>query len=112
VASVAGGMQGGPCVEETAALILHHPDDHLVPLSSGERVRDAFRAASGLATEDPAPVQHPALARLRCVRYDDPRNPVVWCPHDDATAPGGRYDPHTWPDGTADAIAAFFQHLP
>jgi hypothetical protein len=39
-------------------------------------------------------------------------HPVVWCPHDDATAPGGRFDPHTWPDGTAAAIAAFFAGLP
>jgi polyhydroxybutyrate depolymerase len=112
VASVAGGVQGGPCVAATAALILHHPDDHLVPLSAGAWVRDAFRAANGLATAPAAPTEEPDLSRLRCVRYDHPRYPVVWCPHDDATAPGGRYDPHTWPDGAAAAIAAFFLGLP
>jgi polyhydroxybutyrate depolymerase len=112
VASVAGGIQGGPCSEGTAALILHHPDDHLVPLSSGERVRDAFLAANGLAAVPAATAEHPALARLGCLRYDDPDHPVVWCLHDDATAPGGRYDPHTWPDGTAAAIAAFLAGLP
>jgi hypothetical protein len=58
VASVAGGLRAGPCVAGTAALILHHPDDHLAPLSAGERVRDAVRAAYGLATEAPAPVEH------------------------------------------------------
>jgi polyhydroxybutyrate depolymerase len=111
VASVAGGIQGGPCPAPTAALIVHHPDDPLVPLSSGERVRDAFRVANELATGPAAPAEHPALVRLRCVRYDDVEHPVVWCRHDDATAPGGRYDPHTWPDGAADAIAAFFSGL-
>jgi polyhydroxybutyrate depolymerase len=112
VASVAGGVQGGPCAGATAALVLHHPDDHLVPLSSGERVRNAFLAANGLADVPAAPAEHPALARLGCVRYDDPDHPVVWCLHDDATAPGGRNDPHTWPHGTAEAIAAFFTGLP
>jgi polyhydroxybutyrate depolymerase len=112
VASVAGGIQGGPCVEGTAALILHHPDDHLVPLSSGERVRDAFLAANGLVGASAMRADHPGLARLGCVRYDDPEHPVVWCMHDDAAAPGGRYDPHTWPDGAAAAIAAFFAGLP
>jgi polyhydroxybutyrate depolymerase len=112
VASVAGGVQGGPCTDPTAALILHHPDDHLVPLSSGERARDAFLAAHGLDAEPASTATHPALARLGCVRYDDPRHPVVWCLHDDATAPGGRHDPHTWPDGAAEAIAVFFAGLP
>jgi polyhydroxybutyrate depolymerase len=112
VASVAGGFQGGPCASPTAALVLHHPDDPLVPLSAGERVREAFRLTNGLATQPPVAAEHPALALLGCVRYDDPEHPVVWCEHDDATAPGGRYDPHTWPDGAADAIAAFFAALP
>jgi polyhydroxybutyrate depolymerase len=112
VASVAGGIQGGPCSDGTAALILHHPDDQLVPLSSGERARDAFLAANGLFLEPASTVTHPALARLGCLRYDDPQHPVVWCLHDDATAPGGRHDPHTWPDGAAEAIAVFFAGLP
>jgi polyhydroxybutyrate depolymerase len=113
-ATVAGGLQGGPCVGRTAALVLHHPHDSLVPVMEGERVRDAFRAANGLAAAPAEPTVRPALARLQCVRYGpgDAAHPVVWCPHDDATAPGGRYYPHTWPDGAAMAIAAFISDLP
>ena len=114
VASIAGGLQGGGCATGTAALLLHHPDDPLVPLSAGERARDAFRAANGLAWAPAMPAMDPALTPLRCVRYgaDGVPDPVVWCAHDDATWPGGRVDPHTWPDGAPAAIAAFFRQLP
>lgn len=114
VASVAGGFQGTECVAGTAALLLHHPDDALVPLSAGEQARDAFREANGVADAQATPTAHPALAALRCLRYgdDDALNPVVWCAHDDATSPGGRYDPHSWPAATPAAIAAFFRQLP
>jgi polyhydroxybutyrate depolymerase len=114
VASVAGGLQGGPCVGRTAAMILHHPDDRLVPLTAGELARDAFRATNGLADIPADPTEHGALALLRCHRYGgaDVAHPVVWCPHDDAAGPRGRYYPHTWPDGAARAIAVFFASLP
>ena len=114
VASVAGGLQGTACVAGTAALLLHHPDDPLVPLSAGERARDAFRAANGVANAPATPATHPALATLRCVRYGDAHapHPVVWCAHDDATSPSGRFDPHSWPAATPAAIASFFRNLP
>jgi polyhydroxybutyrate depolymerase len=114
VASVAGALQGSACVGGTAALIVHHPDDRLVDVGAGERAREAFRVAVGLADAPPVAAPEPALAALRCVRYggDGAENPVVWCPHDDDSGPGGRYYPHTWPDGTAAAIAAFFAGLP
>lgn len=114
VASVAGGLQGGSCIGSTAALVLHHPDDPLVPVEEGERVRDAFRGANGLAATPLVPVVEPTLSVLNCVRYgdDDITHPVVWCPHDDATGPGGRAYAHTWPDAAADAIATFFAGLP
>ena len=114
VASVAGGLQGGPCVGRTAALILHHPDDHLVPVTAGELARDAFKAINDLVDVAAGQAGHTALAHLRCRRYGaaDVAHPVVWCPHDDASGPGGRYYPHTWPTGAARAIAAFFAGLP
>lgn len=95
-------------------MILHHPDDRLVPFRVGERVRDAFRTANDNGGVPAVPTPHPALAALHCVRFGDrnAENPVTWCPHDDATGPGGRYYPHTWPDGTAAAIHAFFATLP
>lgn len=73
--------------------------------------RDARPPSRILAAVPAAP---PALAHLGCIRYgrDEVDDPVVWCPHDDATGPGGRYYPHTWPDGAAAAIAAFFEGLP
>jgi polyhydroxybutyrate depolymerase len=113
VASVAGGVHGGPCAPGTAALVVHHPDDRLVPLAEGVRTRDAFRSSNGLGTAAPVPAAERALARLRCVRYGEPNgpSPVFWCPHDDATGPGGRYYPHTWPEGAAAAIAEFFAGL-
>ncbi len=114
VASVAGGLQGGACTGATAALVLHHPDDPLVPFASGERVRDAFRAANGLAAAPALATVDAPLAALHCVRYGgaEVAHPVVWCPHDDATGPGGRTYAHTWPDAAAEAIAAFFTGLP
>jgi polyhydroxybutyrate depolymerase len=113
VASVAGGISGAACSAGTAALLLHHRDDRLVPIAEGERVRAAFLAANGLSATPSAPAEEPELARLRCVRFGDADapHPVLWCPHDDAISPGGRYDPHTWPAGTAAAIAAFFASL-
>jgi polyhydroxybutyrate depolymerase len=114
VASVAGGLQGGACEDATAALLIHHPQDALVPISAGERARDAFLAANGLGTASATPAADPALTPLGCVRYgrDEVPDPVVWCAHDDATWPGGRYDPHTWPDATPAAMAGFFRRLP
>jgi polyhydroxybutyrate depolymerase len=113
VASVAGGIQGPACVGGAAALILHHPDDLLVPIGEGERVRDAFRAANGLLEASATPATHPDLVELRCVRHgaDDVVDPVVWCPHDDATGPAGRTYAHTWPDGAAAAIGAFVESV-
>lgn len=113
VASVAGGLQGERCVGGAAALLVHHPDDRLVPLREGARARDAFASANGLGAEPPVPIADGPLARLNCVRHEDAgaASPVVWCARDDATTPRGR-DPHTWPTGTAAAIAAFFAGLP
>lgn len=114
VASVAGGLQGGRCIGGTAALLIHHPEDALVPMRAGEGARDAFLAANGPADATATPAPHPALATLGCVRYGDAdaADPVVWCAHDDATWPSGRYDTHAWPVATPAAIAAFFRHLP
>lgn len=114
VASVAGGIRGEACASSTAALLLHHPDDHLVPISAGLDARDAFLAANGQTVGSAVAASRPALAALGCVRVGDDGvpHPVVWCAHDDATSASGRYDPHRWPNGTAAAAAAFFRDLP
>jgi polyhydroxybutyrate depolymerase len=114
VASVAGGLQGGACVARTAALLLHHPDDQLVPIGAGEHARDAFLAANGLHLANATSASQPALAALRCQRIgaEGAPHPVVWCPHDDSLSPSRHGDPHGWPAGTAAAIAVFFGDLP
>lgn len=112
VASVAGGIEGAACSGGVAALLMHHPEDRLVPFSEGLRAREAFRQANGLSLEA-VPASEPELRALGCVRFGpDSPHPVVWCTHGDATTYGGRYYPHTWPDGAAAAIARFFADLP
>ena len=108
VASVAGGVRGERCAGGSAALLLHHPDDRLVPIAEGERARDAFLVANGITVTvaaSPAP-----LAGLRCQRYDDADHPVLWCQHG-STATASSADPHGWPEAAATAIAAFFGSL-
>ena len=114
VASVAGGVRTGACSGGAAALLVHHPADPLVSIHAGEAARDAFLAANGLAGAPAVAATGGALAPLRCVRHGEPTaaDPVVWCARDDASHPPGRSDPHTWPDGAAAAIAAFFEGLP
>jgi polyhydroxybutyrate depolymerase len=112
VASVAGGIEGAPCDGGAGALIVHHPEDDLVPISAGERARDAFVAANA-AAGPPILASEPELAALGCLRYgSDSPDPVVWCVHDDALTYGGRYYPHNWPDAVPQAIARFFRDLP
>lgn len=115
VASVAGGVQGDDCAGAIAALVMHHPDDHLVPVAHGERARDAFLAAKRGEATSPEAIAGGPLAALGCVRHgagDHDPAPVVWCEHDRATVRAGRVDPHGWPDVAAEAIATFFASLP
>ncbi|MEX2540825.1 MAG: hypothetical protein WD314_03420 [Trueperaceae bacterium] len=111
VASVAGGIDAANCDGGAAALVIHHPEDRLVPIREGERARDAFLAANDLPPE-PLPASEPELLALGCVRYGpDSPDPVIWCEHEDATTFGGRYYPHNWPDAAPLAIARFFRDL-
>lgn len=111
-ASVAGGLQGEGCRGGTAALLIHHPGDTLVPIEEGERARDAFRSVNGYGALPATPATQPALSALGCERYggDDALHPVVWCPRDEPEAAGAT-NPHGWPDGTGAAIAGFFADL-
>jgi polyhydroxybutyrate depolymerase len=114
VVSVAGGMQLQRCVGASAALLLHHPLDPLVPVSAGERARDAFRRANGHTAPNPERATLPALAALGCLRYGlevDP-HPVYWCAVERTPISFGRPDPHAWPAGSAAAIASFVRSLP
>lgn len=120
VATVAGGVAPAPCSGRVAALLLHNPEDRLVPVAEGERTRELFRglnAADGPAAPLDGALAASPLADLDCVGYGSgpaaaTPPPVLWCPHDVDTGYDGRYYPHTWPRQTAAAIAAFVDALP
>lgn len=90
--------------------MLHNPADELVPISEGERARDTLVAQNGQDAASPEPA---GAGAFRCERFADrdPANPVLWCPHDRDLNSRGRYYPHQWPPGTAEAIMDFFQGL-
>lgn len=110
VASVAGGISTTRCAGEVAALLLHHPEDALVPIQEGELARDALLRQLGQGAA--RPVEHPILQALNCRNYGSAEHPVLWCAHGIGTTPTGRRYPHLWPELTAQAIAQFFASLP
>lgn len=110
VATVGGGI--GPatgCSGPVAALILHNPRDRLVPIGEGLRVRNARLRQNGFAAGSDPILDDP----FNCRRYgpETADNPVVWCPHGDDVTSRGRFYPHQWPEGTGEAIMAFFSAL-
>lgn len=113
VAVVGGGYGGVPgCRGRVAALVMHHPDDRLVPVAAGEAARAARLAQNGLADLTPWPTATPA--GYQCERYGvgAVAEPVIWCPHPFDRTSSGRYYPHNWPAGTGAAIIEFFDRLP
>lgn len=113
VAVVGGGYGGVPgCRGQVAALVMHNPDDRLVPVAAGEAAREARLAQNGLTGQVPWPTASPA--GYRCERYGvgDAAEPVIWCPHPFDRTRSGRYYPHNWPAGTGAAIVDFFDRLP
>jgi polyhydroxybutyrate depolymerase len=111
VGSVAGRIWDAPCSAPTAAMLMHNPDDDLVPVSRGEHARDHALAQNGLEHVVPR-AWEPAV--LDCERYGPPdaHDPVVWCPHSEDTTRTGRYYPHLWPAQAGPAIMNFFGMLP
>lgn len=108
VATVAGGIVPRRCAGPVAALLLHNPADRDVPIAEGVRARDAFML------DRPEPAEPPAvqLGPYACLQYRAGPAPVVWCPYHDSTNARGRFYPHQWPPGAADAIMEFFQGFP
>ena len=107
VATVAGGIAPSDCSGEVAALLLHNPQDQAVPLSEGERARDALLGQPGELIE---PVRR-RFAGFDCGRYGDAANPLLWCLHTQDFTSRGRFHPHQWPRGAAEAILTFFATL-
>jgi polyhydroxybutyrate depolymerase len=109
VASLAGGIQTSSCQGAVAALLLHNPADDLVAISEGEKALSTFMAVARVAPQGSR--TSGVLASFNCTWYSGSA-PVVWCPHGFSTRYDGSYYPHTWPDETAQAVAAFFASLP
>jgi polyhydroxybutyrate depolymerase len=108
IAAVAGGIAPSDCSDEVAALLLHNPRDQAVRLSEGERARDALL---GQPSEVIEPMRR-RFAGFDCSRYGDAANPILWCLHTQDFTPRGRFYPHQWPRGAAEAILRFFGTLP
>ena len=53
------------------------------------------------------------LGPFSCERFGarGDRNPVLWCLYDDSRTGRGRYYPHQWPEGAAEAVMRFFAAL-
>jgi polyhydroxybutyrate depolymerase len=110
VAALGGGVLASECRGEVAAMILHNPNDPLVPISEGRAARDLFLHRNG-PKPPPIPSEPTSLGCVRHGAASDPY-PVVWCPHQQDHSYGGRFDPHHWPRETGRAMIAFFESLP
>ena len=110
VATLGGGPTAGTCQGEVAALVLHNPNDRLVPFELGVAVRDQFLTQDKLT----GPPQPSKPHSLNCERYGAPgiQNPVLWCPHTQNYGYDGRYYPHNWPGEAGAAVMRFFAALP
>ena len=108
-ASLAGGIEHTPCVGELAVMLIHNPNDRLVPLRYGLAARKRLLAAY----PRPATGRPSEPAWLNCERYGEPSdaNPLLWCPHSKDHSRRGRYYPHNWPQGTGREIMRFFASL-
>lgn len=112
VATLAGGISASSCPGGAAAMILHNPEDNLVPVAQGEAARQHF-LKSNRASQQSVPMPSEPLKSFRCQWHSDRGNvnPVVWCPHNFSQRWDGSYYPHTWPESTGRAIAYFFSVL-
>ena len=111
VALLGAGLQGSSCTNSVAAMVLHNPNDTLVPVSEGEKARDVFVRTLG-SVANPVSEASEQLQAFSCSRYSSAKDAVLWCPHRFDHAYDGSYYPHTWPPETATAMASFFGSLP
>lgn len=109
-ATLGGSVSGQNCQGDVAAMLLHNPDDGLVPISRGRAARDLYLLQNELTDLRPTASEPHAF---NCQRYGaaNETNPVLWCPHPFDLSYSGRYYPHNWPPGTGQVIMAFFNSL-
>lgn len=108
-AEVQGGKPGKkPEQGQLAAMILHNPNDRLVPIRYGEAARDKLLRYMQLSSTE----SHPALPiGWLCQQYGKLPYALKWCPHQQNTTWRGRYYPHNWPRGTGQVALRFFADL-
>jgi polyhydroxybutyrate depolymerase len=107
VAAVAGGITSAGCSGTVAGLLLHNPRDRAVPFSEGKRARD-------ILLKDQDDRNGPGRRRFgdfECNQYGVREHPLLWCVHGQDVTPRGRFYPHQWPEGAAQAIFMFFNSL-
>lgn len=109
VAALGGGISAETCSSKVAAMILHNPDDDLVPVSEGERARDTFLVQNALPLES-VPTE-PSEFNCQCYGSAETLYSVVWCLQPFSDSFNGEYYPHTWPQGAGPAIMNFFAEL-
>lgn len=109
IGTVAGGIVPAACDGRAAAMLLHHPEDRLVPIELGRAARDVLLAQNDLPRDPDA--LYPGF--LGCRRHGESArgDPVLWCPHDQARTGRGRTYPHQWPRGTGAIFMDFFEAL-
>lgn len=110
VAVVGGGIQPTACAGEVAAMVIHNPKDKLVPVGEGRRALSSFLAQNGMEPQSARPAPDYGM-NCRQLGPPDTPMPVLWCPHGQDHAYGGRFYPHNWPDAAGPAIMSFFAGL-
>jgi polyhydroxybutyrate depolymerase len=110
VGTVAGRIWDINCSGPAAAIIMHNPQDDLVPVSRGLKARDWALSQNGLLP--PATECEPRQLNCQCYGPPSAPNPVVWCPHTENLNHRGKFYPHLWPKEAGAAIMGFFDSLP
>ena len=110
VGTVAGRIWDIKCSGPAAAIIMHNPNDDLVPVSRGLKARDWALAQNGL--KPPSRACEPRNLNCECYGPPETPNPVVWCPHTEDHNRRGRFYPHLWPKEAGAVIMEFFDSLP
>ena len=110
VGTVAGRIWDIKCSGPAAAIIMHNPNDDLVPVSRGLKARDWALAQNGL--KPPARACEPRNLNCECYGPPETPNPVVWCPHTEDHNRRGKFYPHLWPKEAGAVIMEFFDSLP
>ena len=110
VGTVAGRIWNIKCSGPAAAIIMHNPNDDLVPVSRGLKARDWALAQNGL--KPPSRACEPRNLNCECYGPPETPNPVVWCPHTEDHNRRGKFYPHLWPKEAGAVIMEFFDSLP